>query len=96
MVMEGHTARALLVLTAPRMIIPPELESSCEVFDWPASKEHDIEAVFDEVRKAMEAAVGSPIALDADERETILERLKGMSADRVRFEIARALMKTPS
>jgi hypothetical protein len=86
----------MIVLTAPQMIVPPELESSCEVFDWPASQEQEIEAVFDQVREAMEAAVGQPISLDADARETILAQLKGMSAGRVRFEIARALMKTPS
>lgn len=96
MVMEGHTARAMIVLTAPGMIIPPELESSCEVFDWPASEEQDIEAVFNQVRRAMEVAVGRPISLDADARENLLERLKGMSAGRARFEIARTLMKTPS
>ncbi len=96
MVMEGHTARAMIVLTAPGMIIPPELESSCEVFDWPASEEQDIEAVFNQARQAMEVAVGRPISLDADARENLLERLKGMSAGRARFEIARTLMKTQS
>jgi hypothetical protein len=93
MVMEGHTAQAMVVLTAPRMIIPSELESSCALFEWPASKERDIEDMFDEVRKGVESSVGRPISIDEGARETILKRLKGMSDGRVRFEIARALVK---
>jgi len=92
-VMEGHTAQAMIVLTAPRMIIPSELESYCALFEWPASKERDIKDLFDEVRKGVESSVGRPISIDAGARETILKRLKGMSDGRVRFEIARALVK---
>jgi CheY-like chemotaxis protein len=96
MVLEGRTARTMLVLTAPQISVPAELEGSCEVFDWPQNNEQDIEAVFNEVRRAMEVTVGRPISLDASAREEILERLKGRSAGRVRFEIARELMKVPS
>jgi len=96
MVMEGRTARTMLVLTAPRISIPAELEGSCEMFDWPDSNEHDIKAVFNQVRKAMEVTLGRPISVDEQAREAILESLKGKSAGRIRFEIARELMKIPS
>ena len=95
MVMEGRTARTMLVLTAPGISIPAELEGSCEVFDWPQSNEQDIEAIFNQVRRAMEVTVGRRISLDDEARDAILERLKGRSAGRVRFEIARELMKIP-
>ena len=36
MAMELETARSMLVLTAPRLPVPPELQPVCATFDWPA------------------------------------------------------------
>ncbi len=91
MVMEGETSRALLVLTAPRLPIPPELQPSCASFDWPAGGD-DVEALYDEVVAEVAASSGRAIRQDRAARAALLARVKEMPAGRARFEIARALM----
>jgi len=91
MVTEGHSARVMVVLTAPRMSIPSELEDSCVRFEWPASS-REVTAVFDEVHAAVESSAGRPIPLGAEACETIFERVRGLPDGRLRFEIARSLV----
>jgi len=92
MVMEMQTSTALLVLTAPRMPIPPELEADCVVLDWPAGIELDAGALFEEVRAEIQASTNRPVRLDAASRAALLDRVRQMPAGRARFEIARALL----
>ncbi len=92
MVMETETARALLVLIAPRLPIPPELQPACAVFDWPAGGEADAEALYEEVMAEVAASSGRAIRMDRASREALLAKVRQMPAGRARFEIARALM----
>jgi len=92
MVMEAQTSTALLVLTAPRMTIPPELEADCVVLDWPSGNELDAGALFEEVRAEIQASTNRPVRLDAASRAALLDRVREMPAGRARFEIARALL----
>jgi CheY-like chemotaxis protein len=92
MVMELETARALLVLTAPRLPIPPELTPACACFDWPEGGGADLTSLYEEVAAEVSASSGRPVRLTGAARAALLERVKGMPAGRARFEIARALM----
>jgi len=92
MVMEQETAHNMLVLTAPRLVLPPELTSACVVFDWPAASGNDLAVLFEEVRAEVQAATRVPIQLEAASRDALIARTKGMPAGRARFEMARALM----
>ena len=92
MVMEGETAREMLVLTAPRLPIPPELQSSSASFDWPSGGSVDLSAVFEEVRAEIEGSTGQTLDIDVEAREVFLSRVKEMPVGRARFEIARTLM----
>ena len=92
MVMELETARSMLVLTAPRLPAPPELQPVCVSFDWPAGGQADPQALYEEVAEEVAAATGLGIDLPGAEREALLKRVKEMPAGRARFEIARALM----
>lgn len=92
MVMEQETAHSMLVLTAPRLVLPPELASACVIFDWPATSGADLAALFEEVRAEVQSATRAPVQLDAASRDALLARAKGMPAGRARFEMARALM----
>ena len=92
MVMEMETARALLVLTAPRLPIPPELQPACALFDWPAGGGADLESLYEEVAAEVASSTGRAARLDRASREALFARVKEMPAGRARFEIARALM----
>jgi CheY-like chemotaxis protein len=92
MVMEGETVKAFLVLTDPRMAIPPELQPACVSFDWPASDGADLTALYEEVMAEVSASTGKAIRLDQSAREKLLNSVKEMPAGRARFEIARVLM----
>jgi hypothetical protein len=92
MVMELETARSMLVLTAPRLPAPPELQPVCVSFDWPAGGQADPQALYEEVAEEVAAATGLGIDLPRAEREALLKQVKEMPAGRARFEIARALM----
>jgi hypothetical protein len=92
MAMELETARSMLVLTAPRLPAPPELQPVCVTFDWPAGGHADLEALYGEVAEEVAATTGLGIDLPRPERDALLKRVKEMPAGRARFEIARALM----
>lgn len=92
MVMEGETSRALLVLTAPRLPVPPELQSACVSFNWPESEGVDLVALYEEVLSEVAASAGRPVRLGEAIREALLARVKEMPIGRARFEIAKALM----
>ena len=92
MVMESETARALLVLTAPRLPLPPELAQVGVTFDWPAGGSTDVEALYDEVAAEIAATADRAAVLALPERNALLKRVKELPAGRARFEIARALM----
>jgi hypothetical protein len=92
MVMEMETARSLLVLTGPRLPVPPELQPACASFDWPVEGGADLEALYEEVLAEVTASSGRPVSVDRGARQALLERARGMPAGRARFEIARALM----
>ena len=92
MVMELETARSMLVLTAPRLPAPPELQPVCAAFDWPAGGSADPQALYEEVAEEVAAATGLGLDLPAADREALLKLIKDMPAGRARFEIARALM----
>src|SRR2546426_9167408 len=91
MVMESETARALLVLTAPRLPLPPELAQVGVTFDWPAGGSADYDALFEEVAAEVAASSDRAVVLALPERNALLKRVQGMPAGRARFEIARAL-----
>ena len=92
MVMESETARALLVLTAPRLPLPPELAQVGVTFDWPAGGSTDVEALYDEVAAEIAATADRAAVLALPERNALLKRVKELPAGRARFEIARALL----
>jgi hypothetical protein len=92
MVMEMETSRHLLVLTAPRLPVPPELQPACASFDWPKGGDADLAAIYEEVMSEVSASAGRAIRLDRAGREAIMEKVRDMPAGRARFEIARALM----
>jgi len=92
MVMEMETARAFLVLTAPRLPVPPELQPACASFDWPAGGEADPGSLYEEVLAEVTASSGRPVRLDRASRDALLARVREMPAGRARFEIARALI----
>jgi CheY-like chemotaxis protein len=92
MVMELQTAHTMLVLTAPRLPIPPELSPLCVTFAWPQGEAGDPEALVQEMEAEVAATTGHPIRLDASARMQLLEQVRDMPSARARFEIARALM----
>ncbi|MCZ6696627.1 MAG: hypothetical protein O7A63_08825 [Acidobacteria bacterium] len=92
MVMEGETSRALLVLTAPRLLVPPELQSACVTFNWPESDGVDFVAIYEEVLVEVAASAGRPVRLEDPIRTALLTRVKDMPVGRARFEIAKELM----
>src|SRR2546426_296799 len=92
MVMESETARALLVLTAPRLPLPPELAQVGVTFDWPAGGSTDVEALYDEVAAEIAATADRAAVLALPERNALLKRVQELPAGRARFEIARALL----
>ena len=93
MVMEGQTARLTVVLTAPRLVVPPELETACARFDWPATERIDLPALIDEVRSSLEQNGNQPRVLEDAEQKELLDKLSGLPAARARFEIARCLVR---
>ncbi len=91
MVMARETVLAMLVLTAPRLTIPPELARVTAAFEWPAFDGDVLRAIFDEIRKEIEASSGRRIQVDPEESEALLSVMVEMPLARARFEISRAL-----
>jgi CheY-like chemotaxis protein len=92
MVMARETVLALLVLTAPELVVPPELARVTAVFEWPAFDGLSLRMMFEEIRKDLETSSGRKIDLDSEESEALLSVMVEMPAARARFEITRALM----
>jgi CheY-like chemotaxis protein len=92
MVMELETARLMLVLTAPRLLAPPELAQACVAFDWPAGGGSDPLGLYQEVVAEVAASTGRVVRLDPAARDLLLKTVREMPAGRARFEIARALL----
>ncbi len=90
--MQGETAHAMIVLIAPVLPVPPELQPACASFDWPAAVSTDLDAFFEEVKAEIETSSGAPIDIDPEMAKLLAERVRGMPAGRARFEIARTLM----
>ena len=93
MVLEGQTARLTVVLTAPLFLIPPELESACARFDWPATDRIDLSVLINEIRSSLEQLGNRPRSLGSSEHKDLLDKLRGLPVARARFEIARHLMR---
>jgi hypothetical protein len=87
----GETGRGMLVLTAPVIPIPPELQPACQVFDWPLGGVVDFDQVLEEVRTELSTAGDEAIDLDPEARRLLIERVQGMPAGRARFEFLCAL-----
>jgi hypothetical protein len=87
----GETGRGMLVLTAPVIPIPPELQPACRVFDWPRGGSVDLAQVLDEVRLELSTAGGDAIDIDPETRRLLIEKVQGMPAGRARFEFLCAL-----
>jgi len=61
-------------------------------FDWPGAEAVDLEGIYEEVMAEVSASSGRAIRLTREERQSLFESVREMSAGRARFEIARALM----
>jgi hypothetical protein len=92
MVMEGQTARLTVVLTAPLLLVPPELETASARFDWPSVERIDLAVLIDEVRSSLEQNGNRPRKLRGSESKELLDKLRGLPVARARFEIARCLL----
>jgi hypothetical protein len=93
MVIEGQTARLTVVITAPLLLVPPELESASARFDWPAAERIDHSVLIDEVRSSLEQNGNLLRTLSGSETKELLDRLRGLPIARARFEIARCLLR---
>ena len=82
----------MLVLTGPRLTIPPELMSACASFYWPEGDGADLLSLYEKVRAEVAASSGRAVDLGTADRDALLENLREMPVGRIRFEIARALL----
>lgn len=87
----GETGRGMLVLTAPVIPVPPELQTACQLFDWPAGGAVDFDQVLEEVRTELSTPGDDAIDLDPEARRLLIERVQGMPVGRARFEFLCAL-----
>jgi hypothetical protein len=92
MFMENEIARCMIVLIAPELSVPPELQPACKTFSWPETGNGDIGEVLEAVRAEVAASSGQSVDLDPETRRLLVERVQGMPAGRARFELACALM----
>jgi len=91
MVTAGESARAMMVLIAPAVAVPPELQHFCKNFDWPSVPLPDFDGMLEEVRCEVAGRSGAEIDLDPETRRLLIERVREMPAGRARFEFACAL-----
>jgi hypothetical protein len=92
MFMDGETARCMMVLTAPELSMPPELQPACKSFEWPEAAPANFGEVLEEVREEVATSSGQSIDLDPETRRLLIERVQEMPLGRARFEFACALM----
>jgi len=92
MVMAGETSRTMLVLTGPKLPVPPELMSACASFYWPEGDGGDLLSLYEKVRAEVAASSGRAVELGPADRDALLENLREMPVGRIRFEIARFLL----
>jgi hypothetical protein len=87
----GESARAMLVLVAPSIAVPAELQHFCRSFDWPDAPAPDLDGILEEVRREVGQRAGADLDIDPETRRLLFERVKEMPAGRARFEFACAL-----
>ena len=92
MFMENEIARCMIVLIAPVLPVPPELQPATKMFSWPETGSDDFGEVLEAVRAEVATSSGHSVNLDPETRRLLIERVQGMPAGRARFELACALM----
>ncbi|QYK53115.1 MAG: AAA family ATPase [Fimbriimonadaceae bacterium] len=82
-----------LILVAPQLVLPVELEKDVTVLDFPLPEQDDISRQLDSVIAAMKDVPNVDVSLPDDLRESIVRSAQGLTADEIESALARSLVE---
>lgn len=82
-----------LILVAPQLHLPVELEKDITVLDFPLPEQDDISKQLDSVIEAMKDVPNVDVSLPDDLRESIVRSAQGLTADEIESALARSLVE---
>ncbi|MBX3113005.1 MAG: AAA family ATPase [Fimbriimonadaceae bacterium] len=82
-----------LIMVAPQLVLPVELEKDVTVLDFPLPEQDDISRQLDSVIAAMKDVPNVDVSLPDDLRESIVRSAQGLTADEIESALARSLVE---
>jgi len=82
-----------LIIVAPQLFLPVELEKDITVLDFPLPEQDDISKQLDSVIAAMKDVPNVDVSLPDDLRESIIRSAQGLTADEIESALARSLVE---
>ncbi len=82
-----------VLLVSPVLELPPELEKEVTVVHFPLPAREDLEALLDRVQREVEPTGRAEFALDAADRERLLQSARGLTLAEVENVLARILVR---
>jgi len=82
-----------LIIVAPQLFLPVELEKDITVLDFPLPEQDDISKQLDSVIEAMKDVPNVDVSLPDDLRESIVRSAQGLTADEIESALARSLVE---
>jgi len=82
-----------LIIVAPQLHLPVELEKDITVLDFPLPEQDEISLQLDSVIAAMKDVPSVDVSLPDDLRESIVRSAQGLTADEIESALARSLVE---
>lgn len=81
-----------LIMLAPRLVLPPELEKDIAVIDYPLPDKQDMKALLGTIEQGLAQNPRFKVTLTDDERELLLEAVLGLTENEAKNVFAKALV----
>lgn len=88
-----RSKKQTLVLLAPTMVMPTELEKEVTVLEFPLPERGEIEQQLDEICSAVKDLPGVDTQLDASAREALIKSAQGLTEDEIESALARSIVE---
>ncbi|HWD42022.1 MAG TPA: AAA family ATPase [Fimbriimonas sp.] len=82
-----------LILTAPSLVLPQDLEKEVTVVEFPLPSAEDIEGVLDQVTQAISSNKNVDTTLTPTMRERVVKSAQGLTLDEIESVFARSLVE---
>jgi ATP-dependent 26S proteasome regulatory subunit len=86
--------RQTLVILAPTLVLPSELEKDVTVLDFPLPTYSEIEQILDKAVAAVKGVESVDVNMTATEKEALIKSAQGLTLDEVESVFARSLVES--